>query len=251
MKIQTAIASLCLALAGCQSSDSETELAGTGLDPRKAPLSGEACPDVGDKAFFFWMETRSAEPGEKISLTPYWTDMPGGYNDLPPACLDDLGVTPEGAATFERLEDGRAVATISPEISPGTMVLLEGSYRGHGLIGRVDVFSADANPLVGTWRQREEDCPNGSPIRELVFAGGGEFSVTWTPFEVYKDYWGVYEYDAASNAFRFAVEGGNQIPDDIHEQGSVVIEDGELDFGQVVFGTPEGADAPCTANFVN
>ncbi|MEQ9314745.1 MAG: hypothetical protein RLN72_02775 [Henriciella sp.] len=250
MRLQTVFAVALLALTACQSADGDTEIVEAGVDPTLATLSGEACPDVGDKAFFFWMETRSAEPGDKVALHPYWTDMPGGYNDVPAGCLDELSVHPDGAASFERQEDGLAIATISPAVAPGTMVLLNGTYLGHGLVGRVDVFSTAANPLVGTWRQREEDCPNGSPIRELVFTGGGDFSVTWTPFEVYKDYWGVYEYDAESNAFRFAVEGGNQVPEDIETQGTVIIENGELDFGQVVFGTPGSADAPCTANFV-
>lgn len=249
MKVQTVLAGILLVAMGCQSADGEPDTITTGSDVSQAVLSGADCPDPGDRAYFFWMEPRSAEPGDKIALSPYWTDMPGGYNNLPAGCLGELGVYPEGAATFERMEDGLAIATLSEDLEPGTRVRLEGSYLGHGLTGPVQVYLEEANPLVGTWRQKAENCPAESAIRELVFTGGGEFSVTWTPFEIYKDYWGVYEYDAESNAFRFAVEGGNQIPEDIYAQGTVVIEDGELNFDQVVFGTPDQASGPCSANF--
>ncbi|WP_424339944.1 hypothetical protein [Henriciella sp.] len=192
------------------------ETAGNTADPAVATLSGEACPDVGDRAYFFWMEPRSAEPGEAIALDPSWTDMPGGYNDLPPGCLGNLAVYPEGAATFERQEDGLAIATIRPDAKPGTTVRLEGVYRSaHSLTGRVNVYSQKDNPLVGTWRQEDEACPPESAVRELVFTGAGEMDVTWTPLEVYKDYWAQYSFDRETGAFKFDVEGGNKVPEDI------------------------------------
>lgn len=250
MKIQIASIAALLAASGCQVGEGTADVDTPLTKAESATSTGEACPDVGDKAYFFWMEPRSAEPGDKVSLSPYWTDMPGGFNSLPPGCLGGLDVYPEGAATFERLDDGRVIATITDGVEPGTRVRLNGTYRGHGLSGVVEIYRKDENPLVGRWRQREEDCPDGKAIRELVFTGAGDFSVTWTPFEAYKDYWGVYEYDATSNAFRFAVEGGNQIPEDIYEQGTVIMENGQLNFGQVFFGTPVGAARPCAANFV-
>ncbi len=33
---------------------------------------------------------------------------------------------------------------------------------------------------------------------ELKLTAGGEFDVTWQPFEAYRDYWGTYTYDAAT-----------------------------------------------------
>ena len=219
------------------------------LDPTKATLSGEACPDIGDRAYFFWMEARSAEPGDKVALTPYWTDMPGAYNRLPAGCLDELSVHPEGAATFSREADGLALATIGEDVEPGTRILLSGSYRGHGLTGPVEVYRAADNPLVGTWRQDGEGCPEESAIRELVFTGGGDFSVTWTPFEVYKDYWGSYTYDAETGAITLEVESGNQIPEDIVPEGTAVLSDNVLSFETLSFGTPRQAEGVCTGSF--
>ena len=248
MKIQTLCAGLALALAACQSAGSDA-VGGADADAAQATLSGEACPDIGDRAYFFWMQPRSAEPGDKIALTPYWTDMPGAYNDLPPGCLDELSVYPEGAATFSREADGLAIATIGEDVEAGTRVLLSGSYRSHGLTGPVEVFRAADNPLVGTWRQGGENCPASSAIQELVFTGGGDFSVTWTPFEVYKDYWGTYTYDLETGAIHLDVESGNQIPEDIVPDGTVVLSDDSLSFETLSFGTPGQAEGVCTGSF--
>ena len=249
MKLQTMCAGLVLALAACQSADGQTGTGGAGSSGLAPTLSGEACPDIGDRAYFFWMEARSAEPGDKIAMFPYWTDMPGAYNDLPAGCLDDLGVHPESAVTFTRQEDGLPIAEISPDVEAGTRILLEATYHGHSLIGPVEVYRAADNPLVGMWRQDGEGCPENSAIQELVFTGGGDFSVTWTPFEVYKDYWGTYTYDPETGAVHLEVESGNQIPEDIVPDGSVIAGETGLSFEGLSFGTPGQADGACDGGF--
>lgn len=234
-----------LALAACR-----TVTTGAVADPAAATMSGKLCPDIGDRAYFFWMEPRSAEPGDTIALFPYWTDMPGGYNDLPPGCLGNLQAYPEGTARFTRQDDGLAIATISRETQPGTTVLLQGKYRGdYGLSGTVQVYLAANNPLVGTWHQAQEECPPESAVRELVFTGGGEFSVTWTPFESYKDFWGSYTYDPEAGGIVLDVEGGNQVPDDIAREGIATVKGDRLDFDALYFGTPRAASVGCRAGF--
>jgi hypothetical protein len=73
----------------------------------------------------------------------------------------------------------------------------------------VHVYTPQSNPLVGTWRQTAElDCfsslPPGTPglewqpvqpIQELFFSADGTYSVTWVPFEVYRDYAGPYTFN--------------------------------------------------------
>jgi hypothetical protein len=61
------------------------------------------------------------------------------------------------------------------------------------------------------------------PIRELSFDGDGRFSVTWRPFETYRDYWGRYRYDANSRAIDLEIEGGNFVPKDFVGRGTAVI----------------------------
>ena len=49
-------------------------------------------------------------------------------------------------------------------------------------------------------------------IQELLFEADGTFSVTWTPFELYRDYWGKYEYELETGGLSLQVEGGNYTP---------------------------------------
>ncbi|WP_300395647.1 hypothetical protein [Henriciella sp.] len=248
MQANTVLAVLGLAIASSACAMAETENL---ADPATASLTGEACPDVGERAYFFWMQPRSAEPGDEISLSPYWTDMPGSYNDLPPGCVGDLEAFPEDAVTFDRQDDGLAIASISADAEPGTRVRLEATYRGaYALSGIVDIYREEENPLVGLWRQAGDSCPPESAVRELVFTGGNEMSVTWTPFEVYKDYWADYQYDPQTGAFSFEVEGGNQIPEDIVAAGTAQVDGDRLVFKDVFFGTPRQAEGGCRATFV-
>lgn len=231
---------------GCEASPVDPQEAA-----RKPVLSGEACPAVGDKVFFFWMEPRSAEPGDTISLQPYWTDMPGGYNPVPAGCIGDLRVIPADGGSFSRDEAGTAFLTILPDVEAGTRIRVEGTYRGrHPIGGPIKIFSAEQNPFVGYWRQDDENCPPNSAVQELVFTGGGELSVTWTPFEVYKDYWAAFDYDPATGDFSFEVEGGNQTPEDIVTEGRARIEGDRLIFEDIFLGTPRQAKSGCRGDFI-
>jgi hypothetical protein len=75
----------------------------------------------------------------------------------------------------------------------------------------------------------------------MVFEADGTFTVTWTPFELYKDYWGTYDYDLASGALSLQVEGGNYIPDVLAWGSSFRTElDGSLVFENLWLGSPLG-----------
>lgn len=245
------IAIVALASVGaCQGSVAQDDPS-RAVDPAQAVLTGEACPDVGMGGYFFWWDGTDAKPGDTVALFPAFASHPGASEDLPPGCVDNVEVMPGDYTTLSRDEAGLAFVTVNEDAPDGTTVRIRADYPGgNGFNDRLNIYHPKENPLIGTWRQREQNCPAESAIRELVFTPAGEFSVTWTPFETYKDYWGVYEYDAASNAFRFAEEGGNQVPEDIHRQGTAIItETGELDISQAFFGTPDRASGSCPANF--
>ena len=76
---------------------------------------------------------------------------------------------------------------------------------------------------LGHWRPACEDsgsCPGAgemtpeTPIQEVIFEADGRFSVTWTPFELYKDYWGTYQFDLGTGAITLTITGGNDVPGD-------------------------------------
>ena len=220
-------------------------------DPAAATLTGEACPDKGMGGYFFWMEPRAAQPGDQLLLAPAFASMPGAYDPLPGGCVGDIEIIPEGHATLRRREDGFAILTVDEEAPAGTMLMVSASYPGgFGFNDRVEIYVPEESPLVGYWRQLDDACPADSAVRELVFSGGGGISVTWTPFEAYKDYWGDYSFDPATGAFSFTPEGGNQVPEDIVTDGTARLEGETLIFEGVHFGTPRRAESGCRAPFV-
>ena len=87
-------------------------------------------------------------------------------------------------------------------------------------------------------------------MQELVFTGSGDFSVTWTPFEAYKDYWGSYTYDADTGAVSFEIKSGNQTPEDVVLEGAAQVSGDELSFDGVSFGTPRNAESACRGKFL-
>jgi hypothetical protein len=108
------------------------------------------------------------------------------------------------------------------------------------------IYTAAANPLIGYWQEESELTCNSSqavipkePIAELVFKADNSFSVTWTPFEIYRDYWGKYTFDKDKGIIHFVIEDGNYIPGDFTGDGQFSIDSqGKLVLRDVWFGSP-------------
>jgi hypothetical protein len=118
----------------------------------------------------------------------------------------------------------------------------------------VRVASERRNPLVGLWRQSgwtfctpvsqlsaEQMDP---PIEELWFKGDGTFTVTWFPFESYKDYWGHYSYDQSSGRIELVIEHGNYVPPDFVSKGTVRVDGQQLTLEGVRLGTKRAKNGP-------
>jgi hypothetical protein len=113
------------------------------------------------------------------------------------------------------------------------------------------VYSPSEEPLVGLWGETADvECGSGkqvaakTPVRELVFQADGSFSVTWFPFETYRDYVGTYEYARSSGKLTLKpVSFGNYKPIDLRPEGSAKIgADGRLTLGDGMWlGTPRNA----------
>lgn len=149
------------------------------------------------------------------------------------ATLDQDGVLKVDAATAvgttytitADIEDGRRIMTIDAVVTTPT-----------------------ANPLLGNWHEAAQiPCDGGpeiapaQPIGELAFFAGGEINVTWTPFEVYVDYWGHYELDLDAGTLTFGGIGGNYVPTDIDGEGRLELKDGDLLLEDMWLGSPQGA----------
>jgi hypothetical protein len=99
------------------------------------------------------------------------------------------------------------------------------------LSGLITVFRPEESPLVGTWHEKAPQGCEGQELtagedilRELVFKADGSFQATFTPFEIYHDYWGSYAFDPNQSSLSFQVSGGNFIPEKLDLKGSYSIE---------------------------
>lgn len=124
--------------------------------------------------------------------------------------------------------------TIARDASPGSTVVV--SAQVDTLVARQPVLVVDPapNPLAGTWTQSEPPTceqgyrPGDAIVRELVFNRGRTFTVTRTPFESYRDYWGTYTYDVPTGKLVLTVENGNSRPGFQTAALTARVENGEL-----------------------
>ena len=101
-------------------------------------------------------------------------------------------------------------------------------------------------PLGGTWHEEAQfACGTGAeltparPIGELRFLADGTLAVTWTPFEVYHDYFATYTADLAQGTLRFQASRGNYIPADLDGNGRITIDaQGRLLLTDLWLGSP-------------
>jgi hypothetical protein len=111
----------------------------------------------------------------------------------------------------------------------------------------VIVYTPQTQPLVGLWEQTAQfDCESGRQmesfpvIHELDFRAAGRFSVTWTPFEVYRDYWGEYVSHARAKTITLKIAGGNFVPQDFQGSGTYkVIDDHTMELSRIFLGSRE------------
>ncbi|HYE47665.1 MAG TPA: hypothetical protein VEA44_18000 [Caulobacter sp.] len=225
-----------LTLAGCATPLVEPP----GPTPSKADCS-EATPG------YYWLTTAPdpARQGGEL-LVSVWRagQFPGSETLVPTACLSDWQIS---HPAVRPTPDG-VVLKIAPDAPVGTAVKISAAIADGRATGGFTIVGAKEVSLAGTWTQTATaDCPVGSaPIGELTFTAEGRFSVTWIPFEAYKDYWGPYRFNAATGTLGMQMEGGNHQPADVDLQGRARLgADGVLRIEDVNFGAPRGeADAP-------
>jgi hypothetical protein len=116
---------------------------------------------------------------------------------------------------------------------------------------RFQVIGRDEVVLTGRYSQQSvEGCEIPEPIGELEFNPGNRFSVTYRPFESYRDYWGSYDFDPATGRIALKPEGGNFVPSGLDLEGEAKLVDGRLVLSGVFLGSRGGRPQEnCTYRF--
>ena len=170
---------------------------------------------------------------------------------LPRACRVRWSVPPGVHATI----DAGGRLHLSRYAKIGDRLTVTADVGGKQVLQEVLVIDPHPNPIAGAWTQDgPAQCTGGAipaePVRELMIRRDGRFSVTFTPFETYKDYWGTYTYDRASGAVAMRAAGGNRVPSGMDLAGTARVANGRLRLQGVWLGQPQpGASRTCTYVF--
>lgn len=175
-----------------------------------------------------------------------------GFRCFVPVAADATwSVTPADGA---RIDPATGVLSIDATTPNGSLFTTRAEIEGglHVVERRIHVFTPEANPLIGFWREEAQlACESGTevapamPIQELIFDPDGSFAVTWVPFESYKDYWGTYTFDLATGMLQLTITGGNTIPPDVDGEGRFARDaTGALILTDLWLGTPSLEHGP-------
>jgi hypothetical protein len=213
--------------------------------PPPSPLDLERCGDREGTFDFLEIEPGPARQGRTLRIAASQWRGAGSYV-LPPDCTKDWTLSDPSLASFS--EDHTSLH-IAEGATPGAILKI--SYRagfGARLVSvSMPIVAKDAFVLTGRHSQKAaEGCPRLEPIGELEFTADGRFSVTWHPFETYRDYWGTYRFDAGTGALSMKVDGGNRIPGGLDLEGKARMgPDGGLVLEDMYLGdSNSGGDPP-------
>lgn len=189
--------------------------------------------------------TLAMQPGETWEFSPGVVEC--CYVFEPVDACATWSVSPTDGATIDA-ETG--VFTVDPGTPSGKVFTVTADVENGRRLVSVDVYvyTPEANPLFGIWREEaqfscetDEEVVPEERIGELSFGANGSFSVTWHPFEIYKDYWGTYTFDLNQGTLDLTGAEGNYVPEDLDGSGSWFIdEDGRLVLRDMWLGAPRG-----------
>lgn len=161
--------------------------------------------------------------------------------------VDGVAIDDAGVLSIDAAVPAGTVVTVTADVEAGRRVLM----------AEFEVYVPLASDIIGYWTEVAQISCEGTGqfdpdpvIGELVFQDTGEFSVTWTPFEVYYDYWGTYTYDEGTGALVLSVDGGNYVPPDIDGEGTAMVAGGQLTLTDMWLGVAQMPVTPVACGHV-
>jgi hypothetical protein len=165
------------------------------------------------------------KPGEVRHLVIFVRKGPGA--STPNVCVK-WSVEPASAVVLD--EKARTIRVTDAAVKAGQFTVQATIPNlAQPLTRAFRVIDPKANPVAGVWHEAGPAKCKGGPaaadtISEFDISADGGFSVTWHPFETYRDYWGHYTLDAPAGTIRLVMEEGNFTPKDFQGTGRFSIE---------------------------
>jgi hypothetical protein len=222
------------------------EIAANRAAPPAPPPPDPECYPGNYHFAFLATDTQVYRQGATVKIAPTIDIAPGGTQAVPLKCVSDWSLS--GPAS---LSADRSTLTIAPDAAPGSAIRVGFVHAGKTIAAEFRVVGRDEIVLTGRYSQKSvTGCEVGEPVRELEFTPGNRFSVTFMPFETYRDYWGSYLFDPATGKLQFKVEGGNFQPPGLDLEGEAKLSGGVLVLRDMFLGNRGGApQTGCTYTF--
>ena len=190
-------------------------------------------------------------PGDSYAMT--YLTYECCYYATPIETCTSWSVAPSMGATIDPLT---GLFTVDATTPGGSVFTVTGNVENGRHVDSIDVHvvTSETQPLVGNWGEDvryhcatgEELQPEGDRIGEVLFFANGQFSVTWIPFELRRDYWGSYSFDLDAGTVELVIDAGNYIPDDADLEGTFFVDaEGRLVLLDIWLGAaPSGTAEP-------
>lgn len=198
-----------------------------------------------ERAAFLEIRPPVPRQGSTLALVPRRDNQPAGEILLGSACVSGWTLSGPG-----RFIEGHAKLAIDDAAPPGAEVVIGFRVGTMPVERRLRVVGRDVVVLTGTRTQtNREACPRTTHVGELEFSPAA-FSVTFAPFESYRDYWGTYRFDPATGALSMTVTGGNRVPAGLDLQGRAILENGHLVLEDMFLGNDDNRPRVETCRYV-
>ncbi|MCY0987841.1 hypothetical protein OV203_11950 [Nannocystis sp. ILAH1] len=236
---------------GPTTGETTDETAGTSTteDPTEGVCALPPLPEetVNALGFNVFGQSYEAKPGAMLDLSVGAIEC-CYIKQTVEACVT-YSVSPAEGATINAV----GALTIAGDVAPGTVFTVTADVEAGRkvLTTEVFVYTPETNPFVGIWHEVAQlPCGGGAEvapeqaIQELWFRASGEVQVTWSPFEVYFDYWSDYTYDLQTGDLTITPTGGNYVPADVEGVGKFSIEGSQLVLEDMWLGSPQNGMTP-------
>jgi hypothetical protein len=203
----------------------------TGITGKQTGLFGTIDEEKLNRLEISIGKSGQAQPGDRMELQVGTTEC--CYVFQPVKIKTRWSIDPQTGA---RINPTTGVLEIAANVDSGTIYTITADLQNgqKTLTAQLQIYTPQANPLVGVWHESKQiDCHTmaaseligESSLRELVFKADGTFQATFTPFEIYHDYWGNYTFDPEKGMLQLTVVSGNFTPENMDLQGGYQIDE--------------------------
>lgn len=167
------------------------------------------------EASFFRPDDQRVLPGATLRYRAEAGASHSGNRPIALTCLPAPELLDPVQGTVDA-ENGRI--RLNKDLAPGDVVKLRyGDKQMHLIVNDPD--NATISRLAPAKEVR--GC-NSERVGEIEFTYSGSFSVTFQPFERYKDYWGRYRRDGKTGDIVMTATGGNRLPPQMEMRGRLL-----------------------------